>query len=259
MWERSSIRTSFAIGLAVFFAGAEARSQDSPLKIAAASDLALAWKELGTIYEKASGQKVIFSFGSTGLLAKQIEQGAPFDVFAAANVSFVDEVAKAGACDEKTKAFYARGRIVVWTQKGKPAPKSLAELADAKYVKIAIANPEHAPYGKAGMQALESAGLVAKIKPKLVYGENVLQTMQYAQSGNVEAAIVALSLAIVSDGNYLEIAPDQHQPIDQAMVACGKRAELARKFMSYVNSAPGRTLMRRYGFLLPGEALARSQ
>jgi molybdate transport system substrate-binding protein len=254
-----SQRWSVTLAVAALVAAGGARAEEPPLKVAAASDLAVAWKELGAAYERQTGQKVIFSFGSTGLLAAQLSQGAPFDVFAAANVSFVDEVVKAGACDGATKAPYARGRVVVWTQKSRPAPKSLAELADPRYVKIAIANPEHAPYGKAGMQALQAAGVLEKVKPRLVYGENVLQTLQYAQSGNVEAAIVALSLAIVSDGNWLEIPAELHQPIDQAMVACGKRAEPARKFMSYVNSAAGRALMRRYGFLLPGEALARSR
>ena len=137
MWGRSFIATSLLFASA----HAYAKTIEGPLRVAAAADLALAFKELGDRYEKESGQRVIFSFGSTGLLAKQIEEGAPFDVFAAANISFADDAIKAGACLADSKALYARGRIVIWTRKGGgvPLPKTVAELADPRYVKIAIA------------------------------------------------------------------------------------------------------------------------
>jgi molybdate transport system substrate-binding protein len=232
----------------------------APLRIAAAADLALAFKELGAVYEKQTGQKSIFTFGSTGLLAKQIEEGAPYDLFAAANVSFADDVIAAGACHKDSRALYARGRIVVWTQKGSAPPKSVAELADKRFVKVAVANPEHAPYGRAAVQALGAAGVLGVLKPRLVYGENVQQAFQFARSGNTEAAIVALSLAVVSDGEYLLVDDKLHAPIDQALVACGKdpaRVEAARGFAAFVNSTEGRAVMKRYGFLLPGERTAR--
>jgi molybdate transport system substrate-binding protein len=244
-------------------AAAPARAADprSPLKVAAAADLALAFKDVGAAWEKKTGDKVVFSFGSTGLLEKQIAQGAPFDLFAAANVSFADDAIKAGACAAESKTLYARGRIVLWWRKDAAfaAPTSLADLTDKRFVKVAIANPAHAPYGKAAMEALEKLGLVAAVKPKLVYGENVQQTLQFAQSGNAEVAIVALSLGVVSDGKYLLVDDKLHQPIDQALVACGKdpgRLGRARAFASFVNSADGRAIMRRYGFLLPGETSA---
>ncbi len=236
-----------------------AKPLDTPLKVAAAADLANAFEAVGAAYEKAYGQKVIFSFGSTGLLAKQLEEGAPFDVFAAANISFADETIAAGACQASSKALYARGRIVVWVKKGAPLPKTLADLADAQYLKIAIANPEHAPYGKAAMQAFEKAKIASRIKKRLVYGENIQQTLQFAQSGNVEAAVVALSLAIGSNGDWLVIDEKLHQPIDQAMVVCSEKPErvsVARSFEAFVNSSAGRAIMKRFGFLLPGEAQA---
>jgi molybdate transport system substrate-binding protein len=259
---RSSTRTSLA--LLLLAGAAHAAPLEPPLRIAAAADLALAFKDVGAAFEKKSGQKLVFSFGSTGLLAKQIQEGAPFDVFAAANISFADEAVKAGACLNDSKQLYARGRIVVWTRKigGPPAPKTMNELADPRYVKIAIANPEHAPYGKAAMQAFEKLGIGAQVKPKLVFGENVQQAFQFVKSGNVEAAVVALSLAIVAtEGNYLTIDEALHAPIDQAMVACGKnapRVTAAREFIAFVSSAEGRSIMRRYGFLLPGEVAARA-
>jgi len=252
---RSFTRTSAALLLLV---GARAIASPSPIKVAAAADLALAFKDVGAAFEKKTGEKVIFSFGSTGLLEKQIVEGAPFDVFAAANISFAEDAIKAGACDGGSKALYARGRIVVWWRKDstfKP-PKSIADLADKRFVKVAIANPAHAPYGQAAEQAMEKAGVLATVKPKLVFGENVQQTLQFAQSGNAEAAVVALSLAVINDGDYVLVDDDLHKPIDQALVICGKDAERgkrARAFTAFVNSPEGRSIMKKYGFLLPGE------
>jgi molybdate transport system substrate-binding protein len=228
-----------------------------PLRVAAAADLARAFEAVGVEFVKENpGPPPIFTFGSTGLLAKQVIQGAPFDLFAAANVSFADDVLKAGACDATSKALYARGRIVAWSTK--KAPADLKDLAKPEYVKIAIANPEHAPYGRAAVEALTSAGVYEQVKPKLVFGENVQQTLQFAQSGNAEVAIVALSLAIVSDGAYLQIPPELHKPIDQALLVCSKRPEAAR-FAQFVNSPTGRGIMRRFGFLLPGEVVANNK
>src|ERR1044071_3039862 len=164
---------------------------DGALKVAAASDLTFAFKDLGAAYEKKTGQKVEFSFGSTGLLAKQLAEGAPFDVFAAANVSFIDDVVKAGACDASTKSDYAIGRLAMWAPNDPKVapPATLNDLTDKRFVKIAIANPEHAPYGKAAVEAMTAAGIYDAVKSKLVYGENVSQTLQFAQSGNAEVAM----------------------------------------------------------------------
>ena len=198
--------------------------------------------------------------GSTGQFAKQLIEGAPFDVFAAANAAFADDTVKAGVCDGASKSLYGQGRIVLWANKamGFSAPADLSALTDKKYVKIAIANPEHAPYGKAAQEALIAAGVWDAIKSKIVYGENIQQTMKYAQSGNAEVAIVALSLAIATkDGDSKGIDSKLHNPINQTMVACGKneaKKSVARAFIEYVGSPEGRTTMKRYGFALPGES-----
>ena len=233
----------------------------APLKVAAAADLGFAFKDIGEAFEKKTGQKVVFSFGSTGLLAKQLAEGAPFDVFAAANVSYVDEVVKAGACLEDSKSSYAQGRIVLWTKEGNAPPKTLADLAKPQFVKVAIANPEHAPYGRAAKQALTKAGVWETVSPKIVNGENVQQTLQFAQSGNAEVAIVALSLAIVSGGSFTPIDTAMHDPLEQALVVCkgapqsaGKMQPIARSFTAFIASDEGRTIMKRFGFLLPGES-----
>lgn len=242
----------------------ESRTHE-PLKVAAASDLAFAFKDVGAAFEKATGTPVTFSFGSTGLLARQIAEGAPFDVFAAANISFADDVVKQGACFADSKALYGRGRVALWSRKGAPAPASLEDLRDPKYVKIAIANPEHAPYGKAAKQALIKAGVWDAIKDRVVYGENIQQTLQFAQSGNADVALVALSLALVTEGAYIAVDPALHEPLDQALVVCkgegGKALHepTARQFTAFVNSDAGRVIMKRYGFLLPGESLAQAK
>ena len=231
-----------------------------PLRVAAASDLATAFPEVGKAFEAATGKKVDFSFGSTGLLSKQISEGAPYDVFAAANVSYVDEVVRANACDGSTKQLYAKGRIVMWSTDKSMLPSSLEGLRDKKIAKVAIANPDHAPYGLAAQQALTKAGVWADVKPRAVYGENVQQTMMFAQSGNAEVAIVALSLALEhKDGAYVLIDAGLHAPLDQAMVICkggsaGNKPNEARAFLDFVASEQGHAIMRKYGFLLPGEA-----
>jgi molybdate transport system substrate-binding protein len=172
-------------------------------------------------------------------------------------------VVKAKSCLEDSKTLYARGRIVVWTKKGSPKPAALADLKDKKYAKVAIANPEHAPYGRAAKEALTKVGAWESVSPRLVFGENVQQTLQFAQSGNAEASIVALSLAVTSDGEYTPIDPELHAPLDQALVVCHGAPEAkdlripdARAFTQFVGSADGRVIMKRFGFLLPGETLS---
>ena len=237
-----------------------AATERREVTIAAAADLAAAFRELGPAFEKASGAHPTFAFGSTGLLAKQLEQGAPFDVFAAANVSYAEQVVKAGACDGASRTLYARGRLVAWWKHGSRAvPESLADLADARFVHVAIANPEHAPYGRAAMDALTHAGVLDAVKPKLVYGENVQQALDSAETGNAEVALVALSLAVKNErGSFVIIDDALHAPIDQAMVVCrhGSGRELGKRFVDFVASPAGRAVMRAYGFLLPGETLA---
>jgi molybdate transport system substrate-binding protein len=224
------------------------------VRIAAAADLARAFEEVGKTFEQKTHITPEFQFGSSGLLAKQIEQGAPFFLFAAANQEYVDQAIASGHCDAKSSRLYARGKIVVWSANGAPAPTKLSDLADARFKKIAIANPEHAPYGRAAKEALEKAGIWDAVQPKLVLGENVQATMQYAQTGAVDASIIALSLAVVSKGgSFLPIEQTEYAPLEQAMVVCGNGAEAdaAHQFEDLLASPDGREMMARYGFVLP--------
>lgn len=235
---------------------------EAPIKVAAASDLSFAFKEVGAAFEKRSGRKVTFTFGSTGMLAKQIAEGAQYDVFAAANVSFVEDVIKADACIAETKSPYARGRIVIWTKNGGVAPpEAIGDLTDPRFVKIAIANPEHAPYGKAAREAMIGAGVWEGIKSRIVNGENVSQSLQFAQTGNAESAFVALSLAVVTEGgSYVLVDDTLHKPIDQALVVCKRGADekVGRDFATFVSSPDGRQIMKKYGFTLPGETVVKA-
>jgi molybdate transport system substrate-binding protein len=228
------------------------------LIVAAAADLTPAFEELGALFTRQTGVEVVFSFGSTGQLAQQIEQGAPVDVFAAANQSYIDDLAQAGLVIPDTVALYAQGRITLWTRADSPFSfATLDDLTQEGISWIAIANPEHAPYGIAAREALQSAGLWETLQPKLILGENVAQTLQYAETGNVDVAIVALSLSIAAGdaGRYVLIPADLHRPLDQALavVSSTRHEAQARQFATFVNSPAGREIMRRYGFILPEE------
>jgi len=242
----------------VLLAGCVASGATRPatITVSAASDLQPAFEELGQRFTAETGVQVRFNFGSTGQLAQQIERGAPVDVFAAANATFVDDLAELDLIIPDTRAPYARGRITLWTRADSPFQLDrIEDLTRPEVRRVAIANPEHAPYGIAAREALQRAGIWEQIQPKLVFGENVSQTLQLADSGNVDAAIVALSLSIASDGRWALIPEELHTPLDQvlAVIRGTQHEEAARAFAAFVNGPQGRPIMRRYGFVLPGE------
>ncbi len=235
------------------------RQPAAVVRVAAAADLMSAFEELGQAFETQGHHKLSFSFGSSGLLAKQLRQGAPFDVFAAANEAFAADVVSAGVCTGATRAIYARGRLAVWSQRGQVRPpQSLNELADGRFARIAIAHPEHAPYGQAAAQALKSVGVWDVVQPRLVYGENVRQTLQLAATGNVEAAIVALALVSQDRENpWLPLDEALHRPLNQTIVACtgGGNQAGGLAFEKFLVGQSGRAVLRRYGFALPEGAV----
>ena len=226
------------------------------ITVAAASGLQFAFAEIGTLFEEEIGGKVVFTFGSTGNLARQIENGAPIDIFAAANLDFVEDMISKGLLIAESQQLYALGRIVLASNRQAGLQLStLKDLLRPEVKRVAIANPQHAPYGMAANQALESAGIWNSLKPKLVYGQNVRQTLQYIQTGNVEAGIVALSIADVPEITYTWIDDQLHRPLKQvlAVVKGTKIKDLAQKFITFITGPNGRPIMKRYGFLLPGE------
>lgn len=226
------------------------------LVVYAASDLDMAFREIKPLFEKATGARVTLVMGSTGNLAKQIEHGAPADVFFAANESFVDDLRAAGAVIPQTRTLYAQGRIVLAVpKKSVIAVRELGDLLKPEVRRVAIANPAHAPYGRAAQEALERAGVWEKVKPKLVYGENIRHALQFVETGAVEAGIVALSIADAPGIAYAPIDPKLYAPLNQvaAVVTRSPHPDLGAAFIQFVTGAEGRPILKRYGFLLPGE------
>jgi molybdate transport system substrate-binding protein len=255
---RALIIFAFSFLLAACSSHEPANRQANPqeITVAAAADLAPAFEELGKAFEQETGIKTIFMFGSTGNLAKQIENGAPVDLFAAANISFIEELERKGLVLPDTKALYARGRITLWTRADNPLNLNRVEdLARPDVKRIAIANPEHAPYGVAAREALQATGIWNAVESKIVLGENVRQALQYAETGNADAAITALSLSTQSNGHWTLIPEELHRPLDQAMTVIkgALHEQQARQFAAFINGDRGRATMRRYGFILPGE------
>ena len=228
--------------------------QSQEITVAAASDLTQAFEELGREFETNNKTKVVFVFGSTGMLTRQIEHGAPMDVFAAANVAYVNQLEKKGLIIPGTIAIYARGRITLWTTADTQLKLShVTDLTRPEVKRIAIANPDHAPYGLAAQQALQQAGIWDELKPKLVYGDNIRQVLQYAETGNVDVAILALSLSRQSKGHWVLIPEELHQPIDQglAVIKTTKNEAAARAFAGFVTGPRGREILGKYGFAFP--------
>lgn len=227
------------------------KSEPSTLKVAAASDLTLAFQEIGKKFTEKTGTPVVFSFGSTGQLAEQIENGAPFDVFAAANVQAIEKLTKEKLVVPETAHVYAFGRIGIAT-KGKSV-QTLNDLLKEDIKKIAIANPDHAPYGLAAKQALQHARIWEKVQPKIVYGKNIADTLAYIESGNAEAGIVALSLMKKSHVDFHLIEEMMHAPIQQAVAVIErtKHREEAKQFVDFLRSPEGQEIIKKYGFSLP--------
>ena len=230
------------------------------LTIAAASDLNFAFKELVGAYEKQTGEQVKLSLGSSGNFYSQIQHGAPFDLYFSADIAYPKKLEEAGLTVPGTLYQYAVGRIVVWAPSQSPLgveTQGIQVLLDASIRKIAIANPKHAPYGRAAVAALEHFKLHDRVKDRLVLGENISQTAQFVQSRAADVGIIALSLALApamrASGKYWEIPTDAHPPLEQGAVVLknSRNREGANAFLDFLRSNTGQAIMKRYGFVLP--------
>ncbi len=220
------------------------------LLIAAAADLAPLEAPLAAAFRKAGGGPVKFVLGSSGLLARQIAQGAPYDVFLSANEKFVKDLADAGRLVAGTVHVYALGRLGLWSGGG--GIRQLEDLRQGRVLHVAIPNPAHAPYGVAAVAALKQQGLWNDVEPKAVYGENVRQALQFAESGNAEAALTAWSLLKGRPGAVL-ISDGLHSPIRQAggVIAGAAHAAEARRFIDFLGSSDARRILESFGFSIP--------
>jgi molybdate transport system substrate-binding protein len=229
------------------------------LVIAAASDLNFAFKELVAEYEKTTGDHVKLSLGSSGNFYSQIKNGAPFDLYFSADIGYPKKLEEAGLTVPGSLYRYAVGRIVLWTgaASGLDVTKGLNVLQESKIKKIAIANPKHAPYGRAAVAAMEHFKVYNHVREKLVFGENISQAAQFIESGACEIGIIALSLALApvmkSAGTYWEVPASAHPPLEQGAVILQSSSHqgAARQFLEFVKGTQGQEIMRRYGFTVP--------
>ena len=196
-----------------------------------------------------------YRFRKKPVAAAEVEN-APFDIFFAANEKYINTLEEKGLIIPNTKQLYAQGRLVLAVHEGfKSNIKNLKDLLQPSVKRVAIANPDHAPYGIAAKEAMVRLGLWDKLKPKLIYSENILQAVQFIQTGNAMAGILSQSVADAPELEYALIDDSLHTPINQAVavIKTSKAEKEARAFIDYVNNPEGRAVMKRYGFLLPGE------
>ena len=245
------------VALAALFTGACAR-HDEParLSIAAASDLQFALADAAGRFHQAHPRiEAQVNYGSSGNFYAQIRNGAPFDLFLSADVQYPRDLAKQGLARADSVFVYAVGRLAVWVPAASPLDPATA-LRDPSLRRVAIANPAHAPYGRAAEAALRQMGLYESVEKKLVLGENISQTLQFVQSGAADVGLVALSLAIAptvrGQGRYWEVPLDAYPRMEQGG-AILKDSAAAHEFRTWLLAPAGRSLLKQYGFYLPGE------
>lgn len=250
----------FLVGVAIAltsFGGTHAMAEE--LAIAAASDLNFAIKELVGLYEKQTGQHIKLSLGSSGNFFAQLQNGAPFDLYFSADIGYPKKLKEAGLTVPGSLYRYAVGRIVFWVPSDSriDITKGPDALRNPSIKKIAIANPKHAPYGRAAVSAMNHFKVYDLVKDKLVLAENISQAAQFVESGASDFGIIALSLALAptmkAAGHYWEVPSDAHPPLEQGAIILksSKNQEAAARFLDVMKGAEGQEIMRRYGFTLP--------
>jgi molybdate transport system substrate-binding protein len=234
--------------------GREAKPGPARLTVAAAANLTGVFDEAGRLFQQHTGTEVVFSFGSTVQLSQQIEYGAPFDLFASADTEHIDQLISSGKIEKESRAIYALGQLALWTPFDDTGVRGLKDLAKPKIRYIAVAQPELAPYGRATMEALQSAGLWDILRPKVVYANSINMAKQVASSGNADAAFTAYSLVMSEKGSVVKVDPKLHRPIQQALgvVTASQHRASAEKFRDFLLGVEGRALLERSGYLAPG-------
>lgn len=236
-----------------------AAAAGTELTIAAASDLNFAFKELVAEFEKQTATRVKLSLGSSGNFFSQIQNGAPFDLYFSADIGYPKKLEEAGLAVPGSLYRYAIGRIVVWAPRTSPLEvetRGMEVLGDPSIKKVAIANPKHAPYGRAAVAAMQHFSVHDRVKDKLVLGENISQAAQFIESGACDVGIIALSLALApamkAGGKYWEVPATAHPPLEQGAVILksSTRRESAKQFLEFLQGTQGQEIMKRYGFTL---------
>jgi len=257
---------SFSIcALLLFLLGMSSFAQAEEITVAAASDLSFVFREVAARFERETANKVKLSFGSSGNFYSQIENGAPYDLFFSADIDYPRKLEGAGLTEPGSLYAYASGRLVLWAPNGTKVKvqEGLRCLVEPQVRKIAIANPAHAPYGRAAEAALKKEGLYDKIAAKLVLGENISQTAHFVETGNADAGLIALSLALAPEmktkGAYYVVDAKLYPRIVQAAVVLksSRQKQTAQRFLEFIKSPAISALMKEYGFESPGSEVGR--
>jgi len=255
---------SILFAVTIAFAATSGWTQDtkiaSEVGVAAAADLSVVLKEIADGFQKKTGVKVKLSFGASGALTQQIQNGAPFDVFFSADMDYPRQLIAAGEADNASLYQYAVGKLVLWVPADSTLDiehQGLNVLFDPSVKKIAIANPQHAPYGRAAVAALKHGGVYDRVSDRLVLGENVSQAAQFVESGNAQAGFLPLAHAVApalrGKGKYWEVPEDTYPPLAQGVVALSRsqHKKEAAEFLEYIKTKESAELFRKYGFTLP--------
>jgi molybdate transport system substrate-binding protein len=254
LWTRPLACASLLLSVLLVATGAPGQTPKREVTVAAAANLNEVFQTIGPQFEAATGIHPVFSFASTAQLALQIENSAPYDVYAAADVEHVDQLEKKGLLFPRSRAVYATGILALWIPPGSPAkldgPDGLVQPA----VKvIALAKPELAPYGLAARETLQHLGIWDRVQPKVVYADNINMAKQYGASGNADAVFTAYSLVLKEAGRVIKVEEQLHNPIDQALgiVAASKHPDTAQQFVDFLLKGKGRDLLGTAGYRLP--------
>jgi molybdate transport system substrate-binding protein len=251
---------ALAVFVVLSFSAPTINAANREIAVAAAADLSVALPEIASAYEKTSGVVVKLSFAASGALTQQIQNGAPFDVFFSADMDYPKQLIAAGKADGASLYRYAVGQLVLWTPADSPLDldrEGMNALLEPSVKKIAIANPQHAPYGRAAVAALKHYGLYEKVSDRLVLGENIAQAAQFVESGNAQVGFVALAHAsapaMQGKGKYWKIPADAYPPLDQGAVIISNSAHMqdATAFLAYMKSPEALAVLRHYGFTAP--------
>jgi molybdate transport system substrate-binding protein len=240
--------------LALLFVGNLCVGQE--ITVASAADLQFAMQDIASRFQQKTRIMVKVSYGSSGNFFQQLQNGAPFDLFFSANLDYAKKLETAGLVEPGSYYEYAKGKIVLWTTNNSKINLSsgLKALLDPSIKKIAVANPQHAPYGQAAVAALQKENVYDQVKDKLVLGENISQTASFVVSGAADVGIVALSLALSPNmkdkGRYVGVPTDDYPPIEQACVILrsSRNKEVANQFLTFVKTPATRDVLRSYGF-----------
>jgi molybdate transport system substrate-binding protein len=241
-------------GLLLAIALTSGQNPDRPqVTIAAASNLTEVAKVLGERFESETGVRAVFSFGSTAQLTQQVENGAPFDVFLAADASHVQELEQKGLLAAHSRAAYADGVLALWMPSEQIAINRIEDLTSPRVRVIAVAKPELAPYGAAAIEALRRAGILAAVQAKIVYSDNISMAKQYGASGNAEAVFTAYSLVLKERGKVIRIDEKLHSPIAQELgvIAASAHKPDAAKFTGFILNGNGRLILKDFGYEPP--------